>query len=143
MKVPSVMSFGIYLSPSHCPNSLSSFRPSAIPDLHPAAGEFHAYHFSVLCARRCLQVPWAPSCKEGPSGAMSPNCLDAQILALWGGTFPLSLGSPFPHFCRLQYSMRLRRRERPACLGTTFAPLGLETSPTTSLSAAAHHCTSA
>ncbi|EDM12796.1 similar to KIAA0954 protein (predicted) [Rattus norvegicus] len=29
--------------------------PSAIPDLHPAAGEFHAHHLPVLCARGCLQ----------------------------------------------------------------------------------------
>lgn len=88
------MSFGFYLILPQRPNSLSSSRPSAIPDLHPAAGEFHAHHFSVLCARGCLQVQWAPSChcKKGPSGARSPSSFDAQILALWGGTFPVSEG---------------------------------------------------
>lgn len=112
----SVMSFGFHLTLPQFPNSLSSSRPSAVPDLHPAAGEFHAHHFSVLCARGCLQVQWAPSrhYKEGLSGAMSPIGLDAQIMALWGETFPISLGIPSPHFPwrgRPQYRMRPRRRE--------------------------------
>lgn len=98
MEVPGCCHLYSTLSPSSLPNSLSSYRPSAIPELHPAAGEFHAYYFPVLCARGCLQVGWAPSCssKESPLGAMSPSSLDAQILALQGGNFPTSSGSPFP-----------------------------------------------
>lgn len=98
---PSVLPFVLSLVlSSPWPNGLSSYRPSAIPDLHPAAGEFHAYHFPVLCARGCLQVDWAPSChpKGGSSGATSPISLDAQVLALQGGTFPTSSGSPFLGF---------------------------------------------
>lgn len=61
MEVPVTVIYNSTLSPPSLPNSLSSYRPSAIPDLHPAAGEFHAYYFPVLCARGCLQVGWAPS----------------------------------------------------------------------------------
>lgn len=36
--------------------------------------------------------------KGAPRGAMSPISSDAQILALQGGTFPTSSGSPFLGF---------------------------------------------
>lgn len=46
--------------PPPCPHSLSPCRPSALPDLHPGAGDINVHHFPVLRSRGCLQVGLHP-----------------------------------------------------------------------------------
>ena len=83
------------LSPYSCPNSLSPCRASALPDLHPGAGEFDVHHLPVLCSRGCLQVGWAPSPHPGrSSGDMSPGGTDRPELALSGRSLPHKAGQP-------------------------------------------------